>query len=426
MTRVGIIGGGVAGLHLGLYLRAHGVDTTIYTAKTPAQHRADRLRNVVCRNGMTRQREQALEVNHWDTEAPDLGELSISVAGPRPVTFAGRLAPASHVVDMRIYWARLLEDFAARGGDVVFTAVQAPDVEELSSRFDLTVVASGRGSLANLFPLLAGHSPYQAPQRVVVAALIRGIDYREPLGFEVVVVPRAGEILAFPMCSFEAGLTALGIEIVHDGPFAPLTTLRYDSAPREVEAYIAGLLREHAPAIHARVNPERFGIARPLDIGHVAITPAARHGSLRLPNGRVVLALGDAHVVMDPLTGQGANKASHAAWVLGEAIREGGPYDEAFCRSVEQRMCAYALPVSDACNARLQPPPAHAQQLFAAAARRQVVADFYAYGFNHPDEYWRVVSDADRTALLLQLLDDDTAPPLADALRVCIGQVQAT
>jgi 2-polyprenyl-6-methoxyphenol hydroxylase-like FAD-dependent oxidoreductase len=416
MSHVGIVGGGVAGLQLGLYLRDHGIAATIYTNKTPAQHRADRLRNVVCRNGPTRAREQALGVNHWDQEAPDLRELSVSMAGPRPMSFAGALVPACHVVDMRIYWARLLEDFAARGGEIVFTTVQPADLEAVSSNFALTVVASGRGSLANLFPTVATHSPYAAPQRLVVAALLRGVAYREPLGFEVVVVPRAGEILAFPMCSFEPGLTALGIEIIHGGPFTPLITLRYETAPADVEAFIQGILRDHAPAIHARVDPNQFGIARPLDIGHVAITPAARRGCTRLPNGRHVLALGDAHVVMDPLTGQGANKASHAAWVVGQAIREGGPYDEAFCTAVERRMCDYALPVSDACNARLQPAPAHVQQLFGAAAQRQAIADLYGYGFNHPDEYWRIVSDAGRTGVVLQQLTQENPPPLTHVI----------
>jgi 2-polyprenyl-6-methoxyphenol hydroxylase-like FAD-dependent oxidoreductase len=191
-----------------------------------------------------------------------------------------------------------------------------------------------------------------------------------------------------------------------------------------VEAFILTMLREQAPALHARVDPKHFGVARPLDFGHVAITPVARRGVTRLPNGRTVLAIGDAHVVMDPLTGQGANKASHAAWVVGQAIVAGGPYDEAFCAALEERMSDYALPVSDACNARLQPAPAHVQQLFAAAARRQAVADLYGYGFNHPDEYWRIVSDAARTGATVQLLDQDNPPPLTQVIDAFAGQAQ--
>ena len=422
MNRIGIVGGGVAGLHLGLYLRAHGFAATIYTSKTPAEQRAERLRNVVCRNGPTRARERALGVNHWDAEAPDLCEVSISMAGARPMSFAGTLVPPSQVVDMRIYWARLLEDFAGRGGEVVFGTVRPPDLEALSTEFDLTVVASGRGTMGNLFPPAAEHSPYAVPQRLVVAGLLRGVAYREPLGFEVVVVPRAGEILAFPMYSFEPGLTAVGIEIIRGGPFEPLVTLRHDTEPAAVTAFMLAMLREHAPAIHARVDPRRFAVARPLDFGHVAITPVVRRGVICLPNGRPVLALGDAHVVIDPLTGQGANKAAHAAWVLGEAINAGGPYDDAFCTAVEQRMCEYALPVSDACNARLQPAPPHVQQLFAAAGQSQAIADLYGYGFNHPDEYWAIVSDVGRTSVVQTLLTQEAPAPLAEVVSTCLAQ----
>ena len=53
-----------------------------------------------------------------------------------------------------------------------------------------------------------------AAQRVVVAALFRGIHYPDPPKFDVVVARGEGEILAFPLHSFEQGLTALGIEIM--------------------------------------------------------------------------------------------------------------------------------------------------------------------------------------------------------------------
>jgi styrene monooxygenase len=47
MPDIGIIGGGVGGTHLGLFLRQHGVFPTIYSAKTPAEHLAARITNVV-------------------------------------------------------------------------------------------------------------------------------------------------------------------------------------------------------------------------------------------------------------------------------------------------------------------------------------------------------------------------------------------
>jgi 2-polyprenyl-6-methoxyphenol hydroxylase-like FAD-dependent oxidoreductase len=401
MKRIGIVGGGISGLHLGLWLREYGLDTTIYSEKTSRQLLDAPLRNIVIRNACTRQRERDLRVNHWDGSAPDLGALAVTVAGT-PVAFVGTLTPPSNVVDMRIYCARLLDDFATRGGDVVVGTLAASDLDELSTRHDLLVMASGRGSLSNVFERVPEHSPNSEPQRLVVAGFYRGIRPRDPLGFEVVISRGHGEILVFPLFSFESGLTGLGIEAIRGGAFTGLSEVKYASDPRRFEQRVLDILRDHAPAVYARVDIDGFAVARPQDVGYIAITPTVRRGFRRLGNGRHVVALGDAHIVMDPITGQGANKAAQAAATLAEAIRDASGYDESFCRDVEQAMCRFALPVSDACNARLKPPPPHVGRLLGAAAQQQRLADFYAFGFNHPDRYWEVVSSEERTDALLQ------------------------
>ncbi len=401
MKRIGIVGGGISGLHLGLWLREYGLDATIYSEKTSSQLLDAPLRNIVIRNACTRQRERDLRVNHWDDTAPDLGTLAVTVAGT-PIAFAGTLAPPSNVVDMRIYCARLLDDFSTRGGHVVIGTLAASDLDELSTRHDLLVIASGRGSLSNVFERVPEHSPNSAPQRLVVAGFYRGIRPCDPLGFEVVISRGHGEILVFPMFSFEPGLTGLGIEAIRGGAFERLSEVKYASDPRRFEQSVLDIIRDHAPAVYARVKIDEFAVARPQDVGYIAITPTVRRAYRRLGNGRHVVALGDAHIVMDPITGQGANKSAQAAATLAEAIRDGNGYDESFCRDVEQLMCRFALPVSDACNARLKPPPPHVGRLLGAAAQQQRLADFYAFGFNHPDRYWEVVSSEERTDALLQ------------------------
>ena len=409
MKRIGIVGGGISGLHLGLWLREYGVDVTLYSEKTSSQLLAAPLRNIVIRNACTRQRERDLRVNHWDGSAPDLGGLSVTVAGT-PIAFVGTLAPPSNVVDMRIYCARLLDDFSARGGRVVIGTLAASDLDELSTRHDLLVMASGRGSLSNLFERVPEHSPNSEPQRLVLAGFYRGIRPRNPPGFEVVISRGHGEILVFPLFSFEPGLTGLGIEAIRGGAFTGLSEVKYATDPRGFEQGVLDILRDHAPAVYARVNIGEFAVARPQDVGYIAITPAVRRGYRRLGNGRHIVALGDAHIVMDPITGQGANKAAEAAATLAEAIRDASGYEESFCRDVEQAMCRYALPVSDACNARLKPPPPHVQRLLGGATRHQALADFYAFGFNHPDRYWEIVSSEHRTDALLQQITDRTEP----------------
>jgi 2-polyprenyl-6-methoxyphenol hydroxylase-like FAD-dependent oxidoreductase len=399
---IGIIGAGIAGLHLGLFLRKYGIAATIYTEKTPQQQLGERLTNVVARFAPTRERERLLGVNHWDPAGIDLTRFSIYVGGDRPLQISGKLERPASIVDMRIYCARLLEEFAMRGGQVMFGTVQSGDVERLGARHDLLVIAAGRGSLANLFPRRPEHSPHNEPQRLAVAGLFRGIAYAQPLGFDLTISRGHAEILSLPLFSFQPGLTGILFDTIHGGAFEVLRHMRYEENPGRFQTTVLGLLRDHAPAVYARVDPHAFALARPLDLCHAAITPTVRQGYIQLSSGRFAIALGDAHVLIDPLIGQGANTASHAAWVLGEAIRNSQSFDEAFCRRVEQQICAYALPVSDYSNMRLRPPQPHVVELMVAATQDQAIADAFVDSVNHPDRFREIFSSAEHTAAFLR------------------------
>lgn len=402
MPNIGIIGAGIAGLHLGLFLRKHGIEATIYTEKTPAQQLGERLANIVARFAPTRERERQLGVDFWDAAPTALTRFSIHIGGERPLSIAGELERPGMIVDMRIYCARLLEEFAARGGHVQFGAVQAGDVERLGAQHDLLAVAAGRGSLANLFPRRPEIAPYDQPQRLSVAGFFRGIAYPQPVGFDLNVARGHGEILSLPLFSFEPGLTGLLFEIVRGGAFEVLRHLRYEDDPAHFHATVLGLLQEHAPAVYAWVDRAAFGLTRSLDLCHAAITPTVRRGYARLACGTFAVALGDAHTLIDPLIGQGANTASHSAWVLGEGIRDSTSYDETFCERIEQQICGYALPVFEYSNARLLPPPPHLAKLMVAAAHNQSIANAFTNGVNHPDRLWAIVSSPERTAALIE------------------------
>jgi hypothetical protein len=244
-----------------------------------------------------------------------------------------------------------------------------------------------------------------------MVGLFRGIRYAEPGALEVNVTPRSGEILAGPFQSFEPDLTGIGILITAGGLFEPLRHLRYDDDPRAFVACVLGLLRDHAPSLYDRTDPRRFDLSRPLDLGYAAITPTVRRGFIELSNGRYAVALGDAHVVIDPITGQGANNASHAADVLCQAIRHADAFDRSFCERVEREICAYVVPVSDAANARLQPPSPQFRELLATATRDQRIADVYAEGFSRPDWFWAIASSPERTAAFLRERQLESAVP---------------
>jgi hypothetical protein len=401
MADIGIIGSGIAGLQLGLGLQRRGIDLTIYSEWTPEQQLTRQLSNMVARNGCTREREGQLGVNHWDSPLHDMPRLAVSIRGT-PIAFSGLMGPPAQAVDMRMYCARLLEDFSSRGGRVVIRTFQADEIEGVAARHDLLVVASGRASLTTIFPRVPEDSPYTSPQRLCVCGFFRGVAYSEPRALEVIVTPGSGEILVVPVQSHELDLTGIGILITAGGLFEPLRHLRYKDDPRAFIATVLTLLREHAPTVYERIDTARFELPAPLDLAHAAITPTVRRGFAELSNGRTIMALGDAHVVIDPITGQGANSASHAAKVLCEAIARAETIDRAFCQRVEQEVCSYAVPVSDAANARLQPPTPHVRQILGAATRDQAIANAYADGYNHPDRFWAIASSPERTAAFLE------------------------
>ena len=179
--RIGIIGAGVAGLHLGLYLRQHDIDVTIISDRTAEQISKSRLPNTAAHFAATIESEKMLGADHWsDPEFHYTCHNHSFGGGPQRLEFCGTFTRPSCAVDHRIYVPRLMEDFASRGGTIEVKAVDALDLGLLAQRFDLLVVASGRGKLAQTFECVAGGSPYDRPQRRLLAGLFSGIGGLTP------------------------------------------------------------------------------------------------------------------------------------------------------------------------------------------------------------------------------------------------------
>jgi 2-polyprenyl-6-methoxyphenol hydroxylase-like FAD-dependent oxidoreductase len=90
-------------------------------------------------------------------------------------------------------------------------------------------------------------------------------------------------------------------------------------------------LRVHAPSVFERVNDSAFHLTGPFDLFQGALTPTVRRSSCELTEGRFAVAVGDAWIVNDPVTGQGANLGSASAAELASMIVEHPTYDEGFC-----------------------------------------------------------------------------------------------
>ncbi len=405
MASIGIIGTGTAGLHLGLKLLANGVPVTLYADKEQQRLRSGRLPGTVAHHAATRTRERSLAVNHWDR--PDFGmfQVSVNVGGPQPFGFHGYIEDPSIFVDYRLYHPRLWEDFEERGGQVLVEPVDAAGVERLASQHDLVVVATGRSGLSALFPRLPELSPYTQPQRQLFAGLVRGIRFPRPTGMSYGISPGHGEIFESQLLTHQGVVSSLLIEALPGGALEPLTTRKYEDDPRRFDALLLELLREHAPDTYARVEPGQFGLLGPLDYVQGAVTPVVRRGYAALGQGRFVVALGDAHVTNDPISGQGANAASGAAFALGDVILDalvgGFDFDEDFCRRAEQATWGETRAITEWTNAMLQPPPPEMGQMLVSASEDPNLADVLVNMLMVPERALATLSSPESTAAFL-------------------------
>lgn len=125
---IGIVGAGVGGLHLALYLQKHGIQPTILTDRTPEQYANVRLLNTVAHHAVTVARENELGVNHWDNPDWIYHHHDHFFGFPEPLKFRGRFSRPSRAVDYRLYLPQLMEDFLGRGGQIEYGNIQDDDV----------------------------------------------------------------------------------------------------------------------------------------------------------------------------------------------------------------------------------------------------------------------------------------------------------
>jgi len=130
--QIGIIGAGIAGLHLGLYLRQHDIDVTIVTDRTAEQYSKARLLNTAAHFAVTIEREKVLGVDHWANPEFHYVCHNHSFGGPQRLEFRGDFMRPSRAIDHRIYLPKLMHDFEARNGKIEIATVEKQSIPSLN------------------------------------------------------------------------------------------------------------------------------------------------------------------------------------------------------------------------------------------------------------------------------------------------------
>jgi NAD(P)-dependent dehydrogenase (short-subunit alcohol dehydrogenase family) len=398
MRKILIVGAGQAGLQLALGLQSHGYEVTVMSNRTAEEIRDGRVMSTQMQFDKALQHERDIQVNFWESQTPKVEGLGVSVADPesvqgpgetaRAINWLGMLDGYAQSVDQRVKMSGWMETFAQRGGQLVIHGAAVGDLDFFAGKYDLVLVAAGKGELVSMFERDAERSPYDAPQRSLAVSYVNGLGERpEHPDTEAVrcnLVPGVGELFVMPCLTTSGRCDILFWEGI---PGGPLDVFQGIKDPGEHLAKTLELMESFTPWEYARATKVELTDANGTLSGRYA--PTVRKPVGRLPGGGAVLGVADVVAANDPITGQGSNSASKCAAAYLASILERGeePFDEEWMQQTFDRFWSEVQHTTKWTNAMLAPPPEHILNLIGAAGQLQPVADRFANGFNDPEDF---------------------------------------
>ncbi|MDF5754604.1 styrene monooxygenase/indole monooxygenase family protein [Spongiactinospora sp. TRM90649] len=402
MRDILIVGAGQAGLHLAIGLLQHGHDVTIVTNRTPESIRDGRVMSGQAMFGTAQAHERELGLDWWADACPPIEGIALTVPSPeggKALDWAARLHVPARSVDQRLKMPAWLGEFERLGGELVLHDATPEDLESYAARYDLVLVAAGKGPIASVFERDPARSPYTAPQRALAVTYVNGLAPRpdhSAVCFNL--LPGVGEFFVFPALTHTGPCEIMVFEGVPGGPMDCWGDVR---GPAEHLARSREILETFFPWEAERCAGIELTDANAVLTGRFA--PTVRRPVAVLPSGAPVLGVADIVVLNDPITGQGSNNAAKCADTYLRAIveRRDQPFDADWMLRTFDLFWTQAQHVTNWTNALLAPAEPHHLALLGAAGQRPEIASRFVNGFDDPSDYAGWFMDAGRAEAYL-------------------------
>jgi flavin-dependent dehydrogenase len=404
MRYITIVGAGQAGLQLGIGLLKQGYYVTLVSNKTASELLSG---PILSNQGMfdtALQYERDLGLNFYEHLAPKNKSVTLTIAnnGQKAIHWKGFTDKPFQAIDQRLKFSRWLQEFEALQGNLIIKDVNLADLENMAKLSELTIVASGKGEIGQLFERDSEKSLFDKPQRALACHYVKGMMPVSHPGVRANIIPGVGEYFTMPGLTLNGQCEMMLFEGVPGGKMDCWQSIHSPEAQLEKSLDI---LKKYVPWEAERCKNVELTDEKAVLKGRY--TPVIRKPYFKLPqSGKPILGIGDAIVLNDPIAGQGANNASKAAKLYMDNIIEQGnkPFDEPWMQTVFDNYWRYAQFATKFSTMQLQPPAPHMIALFASAAQVQKVANKLANGFNDPSDLFPWIDDMDLTKDMISQL----------------------
>ncbi|WP_107653229.1 styrene monooxygenase/indole monooxygenase family protein [Nocardia suismassiliense] len=420
-----VIGAGQTGVTAALGLLDAGFDVTLYSDRDQRSLRDDvPATGTALQFGVTQQSESALGLDTYTGRAPRHTGLSVRLAGPggaELIQFDGNFdGYVGIAVDTRLKADERLTAFQERGGRFVVEQVTPETLDTIAAANALTLVATGRGGLSDLFPIDQTRTPYDAPQRSLLTVTVSGIGYgkdvfahRSPAGGAhsgFSILADQGEAWWGPYLHKDAGPSWAFLGWARPGSEWETRFAAADSA-EAAHRIVQDIYRDFIDWDLPEVLATQVIAEDPHSWLKGAVRPVVRAGVGHTAGGHVVASLGDTSAAYDPVAGQGAQSGLiQAQRLVAAAAVHDGPFDEAW---IAEQYATFLAVRGDAANkvTRLflsDPELAEiGNQLFAAAAVHPKFATALVGLLHHPQPFLEIDSLDAANAFITRVTGED-------------------